>query len=324
MSLTRQIHIYSVGTDAFYEEEEQRIHKRLLRLYKLRSPYEEVKKKRKKKKEIPKWRKASINRLLKKEKTKLSSILDKRLESTKLRILNEDVLRDKAIVSLFESSLTRALGIKPNEFSYDIMIVNVYFFQVFHNLVRDGFLFKGEKYIFLTASAGQIRTKRAVFIKESAYKKIQGRLMCGLTIDDINKAGGINPNKYLAYLALNNSATDVWEDFDIDKTIVVEDFETLVEGEVDFIDDVTYQIERKNMGVPITHTDGCGMMNSGVTRMCRLPFVKGLMVYFPFREFIKEFCKGGDCTVYDIYGTPHKIIEEDIQYIFTKSQFKLH
>ena len=40
---------------------------------------------------------------------------------------------------------------------------------------------------------------------------------CGLTIDDINKKGGNNPNKHLAYMALANSATDVWKEFDIDK-----------------------------------------------------------------------------------------------------------
>ena len=52
--------------------------------------------------------------------------------------------------------------------------------------------------------------------------------MCGLTVDHINKLGGINVNKFIAYLALCNSATDVWEDFDIDKAIVVDDLETLV------------------------------------------------------------------------------------------------
>ena len=74
------------------------------------------------------------------------------------------------------------------------MILNVFFFQVFESLVRDGFIYNGEKYIFLTASAGQIRTKRAVFIREAAYQKVQSRIMCGLTIEDINNQGGINPN----------------------------------------------------------------------------------------------------------------------------------
>lgn len=254
----------------------------------------------------------------------MSNLLDIRLESHEPRQLNPEAISDKNVVTLFESALTRALGIKTNELTKDIMIVNVFFFQVFENLVRDGFMFEGEKYRFLTASAGQIRTKRAVFIKESAWNKIAMQMMCGLTIDKINELGGINPNKCLAYLALNSSATDPWPEFDIDKAIVVDDFESPVHGEVDYIDDVTYEIQRKVMDVDICHTDGMGLMNSGTTRMTRLVWVKGLMVQFPFREFIKEYCPGGECVVYDIYGDPHKIIEEDIQYIFTKSQFKLH
>ena len=193
----------------------------------------------------------------------------------------------------------------------------------FEDLVKYGFECEGERYIFLTASAGQIRTKRAVFVKESAYEQIVKRLMCGLTIEDINDQGGINTNKYLAYLALNNSATEVWEDFDIDKSIVVDDFETCVEGEVDYIDDVTYEITRKKMGVPIPHMDGCGIMLDGPTRMVRLPWVKGLLVQFPFDKFIQEKC-GGKAIVTDIYGQEHDILAEGIRYIFTKSQFKLH
>ena len=54
--------------------------------------------------------------------------------------------------------------------------------------------YNGEKYIFLTASAGQIRTKRAVFIKENSFYKIEPKIMCGLTRDEINKKGGINSN----------------------------------------------------------------------------------------------------------------------------------
>ena len=202
--------------------------------------------------------------------------------------------------------------------------MNVYFFQVFENLVKDGFLYNNERYVFLTASAGQIRTKKAVFIRESAYDKVQSRIMCGLSIEDINNQGGINPNKFLAYLALNNSATDVWEDFDIDKSIVVDDFESDVFGQVDFIDDVTYKITRQEKNINLCQTDGCGIMLDGPTRMVRLSWIKGLLVQFPFDEFIKEKCPEGDCVVYDIYGEPHKIIEEGIRYIFTKSQFKLH
>ena len=123
-------------------------------------------------------------------------------------------------------------------------------------------------------------------------------------------------------MALNNSATEVWEGFDIDKSIVVDDFETLVDGEVDYIDDVTYEITRKKMGVSIPHMDGCGIMLDETTRMVRLPWIKGLLVTFPFDKFIQEKC-GNNHTVIDIYGQEHDVIAEGIKYIFTKSQFKL-
>lgn len=311
MSLTKQIHLYSIATDAFYEPKEQYIHQRLLKLYKLRN------------KELPKWKKASVNRVIKKEKAKIIDLLEERLKSNEPRQLNSAVLIDKNVVSLFESALTRALDITTNSLTYDLMILNVFFFQVFESLVRDGFIYNGEKYIFLTASAGQIRTKRAVFIREAAYQKVQSRIMCGLTIEDINNQGGINPNKFLAYLALNNSATDVWEDFDIDKSIVVDDFESNVFGQVDFIDDVTYKIERQEKKVEVCQTDGCGIMLDGPTRMVRLPWIKGLLVQFPFDKFIQEKCPNGKCIVTDIYGEEHDILAEGIRYIFTKSQFKL-
>ena len=207
MSLTNQIYAYSVGTDAFYDESEQFIHKRLLKLYKLRA----VNRKYKEKETEYSWGTACINRVIKKEKEQLEQLLNKRLESTEPRTMNPEVLKDKNVISLFVSSLTRAIGIEHNQLSEDIFVISVYFFQVFHNIVRDGFIYNGEKYIFLTASAGQIRTKKAVFIKESTFNRIKMRMMCGLTVEEINEAGGTNENKFLAYLALGNSATDVWE-----------------------------------------------------------------------------------------------------------------
>lgn len=318
MSLTNQIHAYSVGTDAFYDESEQFIHKRLLKLYKLRA----VNRKYKEKETEYSWGTACINRVIKKEKEQLEQLLNKRLESTEPRTMNPEVLKDKNVISLFVSSLTRAIGIEHNRLSEDIFVISVYFFQVFHNIVRDGFIYNGEKYIFLTASAGQIRTKKAVFIKESTFNRIKMRMMCGLTVEEINEAGGTNENKFLAYLALGNSATDVWEDFDIDKSIVVDDFETEVQSEVDHIS-IDYTIKREVTGTVIPHMDGCGIMLDKPTRMVRAPWIKGLLVYFPFDKFIQEKCEG-KAVVTDIYGQDHDILTEDIRYIFTKSQFKMY
>ena len=115
--------------------------------------------------------------------------------------------------------------------------------------------------------------------------------MCGLTKETINKIGGMNVNKFMAYTSLINSATEQWEGFDIDKSIVVEDFETPYDGDVDYI---TYEEEeidgkiyppfsiiRRKMPVMIPHTDGFGIMLGGTTTMVRLPFVKGLMSVCP-------------------------------------------
>lgn len=314
MGLKTQVMLYAVGTDAFYDAEERRIHQRMLRLYKSRQNF--------KKREGDNWRVKAINRVIKRHKERLSGMLDEDVAAGVCRELDKGALLDKNIIQLFESDLTRSLRLKPFELTMDLVIVNVFFFQVFNGIVHHGFMLNGERYIFLTASAGQIRTKKAVFIRESAFKRIEKKIMCGLTVDDINAKGGMNTNKFCAYLALANSATDEWPEFDIDKSIVVDDWETAVPGMVDHIDGVTYEIKREMTETVIPHMDGCGIMLDGPTNMIRLPWVKGLMVTFPFDRFIEEKC-GGQGIVVDIYGQEHDVLAEGIRYIFTKSQFKL-
>lgn len=245
-----------------------------------------------------------------------------------IRTLRDDAVTDNKVIAVFDSYFTRTIGAKPNEFSDDFMIVKVFYFSVAQDLIYNGFTYKGERYIYFTSSAGQIRTKKCVFVKESVWKRYEKSIMCGLTLDDINAKGGNNPNKHLAYLALSNSATDVWEEFDIDKSIVIDDFETEVFGTFDFVSDIDYTITREHGHKPIAHTDGAGMMlpNAfGVPQknmMVRLPFVKGLLGVFDYLKFIDYH----ECSpiIKDIYGVEHDIIAEGIQVIFTKSQFKLH
>ena len=157
-----------------------------------------------------------------------------------LRKLRDDELNDNNVISVFESSLTRTIGIKKDELTDALMVVQVYYFDVFKDLSFYGFMYNGEKYKYFTSSAGQIRKKKAVFIKESVWNEVEKTIMCGLTIEKINSKGGNNVNKHLAYMALANSATDQWEDFDIDRCIVIDDFETNVPGTFDFIDELSY------------------------------------------------------------------------------------
>lgn len=271
------------------------------------------------------------NKFIKKTKDDLLKLLENKINANiqsngahHIRALRENQVSDKNVISVFDSSFTRMIGAKQDELCEDFMVVQVYYFDVIKDLIYYGFTYKGEKYIYFTSSAGQIRTKKTVFIKESVWKQYEKTIMCGLTIDLINQKGGNNPNKHLAYMALTNSATDVWNEFDIDKTIVVDDFETDVYGTYDLVDDADYSIKRISDYVPIPHTDGAGMMLPcmGKNRMVRLPWVKGLLGSFDYVKFIEE----NNCSpiIKDIYGKEHDVIAEDIQIIFTKSQFKMY
>ena len=75
--------------------------------------------------------------------------------------------------------------------------------------ILNGLFVNGEKYYALQCWANT--NKKTIFIREESLKEIENSLMCGLTIDRINKYGGVNVNKFLAYLALSNSATDLWK-----------------------------------------------------------------------------------------------------------------
>lgn len=326
--LDTQIHVYSLDTACFYNQNEMVIHNKLLRLYKLRADLN--RKIEQNHTDLNYYQRARVQRFINYLKIQLQEEFqvtrEQNVTSGTIRHLRPETLIDRNVVSVFDSFLTRTLGCTPNCLTKELMIVQVYFYDVAEDIIKQGFNYNGEKYVLFSASAGQIRTKKFVVVKESSLKQHEKTLMCGLTIEKINEKGGVNPNKFLAYYALANSATEVWEGFDIDKAIVVEDFETVVRGEVDYIDDEDYSITRQLMDVPVPHMDGAGLVLSEATTMCRLPWIKGLVVQFDFRKFIREHENHPNTNhgiVKDIYGTEHDIIAEDIQYIFSKSQFKL-
>lgn len=268
----------------------------------------------------------------KESKEKLLTLLSNKVAQNELtdgkdhiRIIRQNSLNDNNVISVFDSALSRTIGISQDELTDALMVVQIYYYDVFKDISFYGFIYNGKKYKYFTSSAGQIRKKKAVFIKESVWNKIEKTIMCGLTVDKINSKGGSNVNKYLAYMALSNSATDEWNEFNIDKSIVIDDFETNVYGTFDFVDETDYSITRKTDYVPIPHTDGAGMVLPSVSTknfMFRAPWVKGLLGVFDFVRFIEV--NDYSPIITDIYGREHNVIEEDIQVIFTKSQFKMH
>lgn len=134
-------------------------------------------------------------------KQKLLSLLSNKVEANDssnqhhhIRKLDESTVSEDNVIAVFDSYFTRTIGAEIDEFTDDFMIVRVFYFDVLKDLIFNGFTYKGEKYIYFTSSAGQIRTKKCVFVKESVWLKHEKSIMCGLTLDDINAKGGINPN----------------------------------------------------------------------------------------------------------------------------------
>ncbi|NFF80366.1 hypothetical protein FC764_03720 [Clostridium botulinum] len=279
-----------------------------------------------------------------------------------IRYINSKNIKETNIVAVGNNNLVRTLGIGLGEFT-DVFIeieVGKTDDLVAENVIENGLYIDNKFYIFFTSGAGQMRKQRFMMIREDIWNKYEKTLMCGLTIDELNKRGGLNISKFLAYLSLNNSSSKIWKDFNINKCIVVDDFETMVTGIVDYIDrkdeektkeckrinkkkgkvttynrkyiETNWDIEKdKIMEVPVPHFDGAGIMLTSLSKkniQFRMPWFKGLLTPVAFREYIKEEHKANrieepDVEVLDVWGQPHKIIKEDIRIILTKSQFKL-
>lgn len=251
-----------------------------------------------------------------------------------IRSLREDSVLNKygevgltKRVTVPDGNLARTLGLKAgvDQFNPEICIVTICYYDIMYSLIKNGFMYQGYKYKFFTASAGQIRQHKIVCVREDALTEDKwNTLMAGLSFDEINRKGGFNINKVLSYMSLCNSGTTPFTDFDIDRSIVVDDLQKDVVGEADYIDYQTYQITRKINSFALEMNDGCGMVLPSVSSenfVIRMPFFKGLCCPFDYLKFIEEH----NCSsiVTDIYGKKWDLIKDNISIVFTKSQFKM-
>lgn len=264
----------------------------------------------------------------------LNSVIDRK------RFVNQDMppgiqwhtLKNSRRIAEFESEMSRAMGLHHLDITLDKIILRWKNLDILRQVVLDGFYLpvlnkdgslEQKHYIFVTASAGQLRTDKVQCMEDGAWDRIKNRIMCGMTYEKLNERGGMNIGKLLAYMSLSSSATDEW-DFDLDHAIVVKDFEAPVSGLMDYITQ-DYKIERGIREVMINHTDGCGVAMPDVlpapNSMARLPFIKGLLTEFDFIAFCAVH--GVDPVIEDAWGVKHDLIAEDIKIIFTISQFKL-
>lgn len=247
--------------------------------------------------------------------------------------VNNPKKEEKGDVQIFaqgESTFTRTLGCELGVTTTEYIVVQSEQDFVLADLIKRGFDYRSEHYVFAFASAGQMRTKRNVFVKESTWNRVKDSIMCGVTMERVNTKRKdkyiCSDAKFIAYMALCNSNTKPI-DLDVDRMIVVPDFETTFPYKMLHFDnyDMESYGECSIEDITVPHSDGWGMMlpNSFETEAFsyRAPWFKGLFVSFDFRKFIEE--KNGNPIVKDIWGKEHNIIEEDIRYISCESQFKL-
>lgn len=280
------------------------------------------------------------------------------------RYVDSKFFKDTNVIAFFDNVLTRTLGLKSGEPTLDFIVIEVgnTDMLIVKQVIENGLIIRSremkddkvvvvdKKYKFFTAGAGQTRQKKFMMIKEDVWNDFEKELMCGLTIEQVNTYGGMNVNKFNAYLSLNNSASEIVDGFDIDKCIVVEDFTEIVNDTVDYItrdDEVDngiteyttkggknvkrknkkteWSISRESKDISFDFMDGAGICLTNIfskNTQIRLPWFKGLLCPIDYKKYIKE---NEDCVtkVKDIYGKEYDILEDDIQVIFTKSQFKM-
>lgn len=242
-------------------------------------------------------------------------------------------------IALFESEMLRYSNSNLDGFPLIIDIVYMriaYQTLVFKQILERGLLIDDKKYVFYTATTSQMKNSEFVLVQEDFYNKNRNKFMCGLTDDIINQKGGCNSGKYLAYkgLPLSSSIEPEEYEIDIDKCLVVPDFNTTVIEDVDCID-IDHEkreligIERRKENVEIPQTDGAGMFLPGVlpaSAQIRCSHLKGAIFPFNFLKFLEQDKVEGvkpNPVIKDAWGSVHDIIKEDIQVIFTASQLKM-
>lgn len=218
--LDRQISLFKVDTDAFLSEEEKEHRAYLRKLKHLKKYINDLYQKKDISDHLAirceNWIEYLEPTVSQAEKDYKSWLLEHSAEAVEYNINNPDNKRirqldekylwytDKYdgskkvnltnVISMFESTLSRSFGIQVDELTYDIFVLEIYYYDVAKDLILNGFDYNGKHYIYFSSSAGQIRTKKAVFVNEEKFKDCEMKLCCGLTLDKINEQGGMNVN----------------------------------------------------------------------------------------------------------------------------------
>ena len=161
--LQNQVKLYSLGIDSFFTPKERELNKKIKKCEFIKSgkpKRDKLSKRQILTIEVTDNQKKRLNKLIKYYKEQLDEEFVKNQSFNIVRELNEEDLTSKRLIAMFESTLTRAMGLKTNDLTTDFMVITVYHRKPAEDVIKRGFMYNGEKYVFYTASAGQIRQKK--------------------------------------------------------------------------------------------------------------------------------------------------------------------
>lgn len=211
-------------------------------------------------------------------------------------------------------------------------------------ILTDGFIFNGIKYVRFGKSQSQGKDGITAFIQENMFDKLYIISQMDIEVDECVIS------KYESQRCLIFSSCTIIKDY-FPNIVIIDEYEKtlknqwiryVVEKEKEFLDKETNtnkkyksrEIEENYHDIKLSPFDGCGCHEkefmekmstalgldySAIGGQIRLPFMKGYSLYVPFREILKEW---GYEYITDIYGKQHKI--DEIDCIWNTSMFKGH
>lgn len=213
------------------------------------------------------------------------------------------------------------------------------------HLILHGFTYKGVKYKRFGKSNSQAKEGITAFISEEIFDELWKRSLLGLNINECVIA------KFESYKNLIFSSCTI-HNGKLPHIVIVDEFKrTLYNQHVKYATQVDKELVDKDTGevkkfkqrvindgttdIEISPFDGCGVhshefgiqmaQNLGiydyvpVSLQIRMPYMKGLSVEFPFKEWCAEH---NVKYIFDVFGEAHKV--EDIDCIWNTTMWKAY
>ena len=201
-------------------------------------------------------------------------------------------------------------------------------------LLKDGFLYNGVKYVRFGKSSSQAKDGITVFIRHDVHSEVLTRSQLGVKIDKCIIS------KYESYRCLILSSCQMVNE-DLPYIVIVDEYTKTIPNQlvryavhkdIEYVDKNTGEkkvfknqkmIEEAHADIAISPFDGFGVHTKEVSKklskytssketsslfQIRLPFMKGVTVEAPFREFYKE---RNVKKIIDVFGKWHDVDKID-------------